>query len=1417
MEQNEEPLLQAPEIQYINEIVQVLKNREMTNKSDYDDFVNNIIPNKKNFINGIKSKLNPRYSASLIKLLEYLEPFLIYFDNLHFNDFKQMYGIVKEQIQRIKQSIGEQRNYFTKWQKMATQKVLYQSFLIEVFKLDFILYFYNIIDGLTDSEIMKRFIGTDYAELVSILIALQNIKIQSVETFDIIEKQIQNLQNIFDEIENTKNDKCLERVIAKEYNSVDDLENDNEKEIFFDKSKDPTRYEIYDEIKNDKSIEEVRDFLRVDVGLTGDYLEEELDAFVNGRRKIKSGQYALLKKEDGSTQLYIRRGDEWIIVDNESSDADEVGDKSMMNKDGNLSSDTNLCNVSEMCAYRDELCNSIQKNQVDMKKEILERLLQETEDNIQRDIEQYTNLLLDLYANQKYYVSKLKNYYKDQNLINSNKKMKLAGEAIKEINVISPFVEIRDLVLGIEDFPEKQKRILDFVNIYTRPYNPTQGENQYMYYCKDTNIPLFPVFLHRLAQAYFQGDYTKVLEQIISKQGKLGDDGEVIVDKYSGYVIRKIDFVHTEGYDEQGYRIVSNDILEEDMNDEFIRNMEKKGIKIGETEQMIQNITNSMSRYIGVNLDDDLEFIIQGVKIFLDKEIPDEKIYNQRLEVAKRQGKRMLSYEFVKNNFLLISTLAYIEISILTKMPSIKTNKTFPNCLRSFIGYPVHSSDNSALEYIACIAVKIRSNNKPWNTILKMTQENLTSKIHTIIEKKLLPLKEIQEKINLKKEYLIMNKDEIIPDEHTIKNWNTFLPPLVPVKIDDIPKLSAKYLDTLEKLIQKGSSKQREGIEFIQGKIIYFCMRLIQEIQSAIQGKDLLLKNALDEPFLENMCCNIGSPNVWQYMTQQNEKLNDIQDTISKYSKILKRYNSLVKASIIYQPKDTKIKYPIVNYEINQVIIQKLISNFCYYYKENQLYDSVCQQHGEDKEESKESENEESKTNEGKDIPYKEFEKVLNEMQKENLISIKLKHTSISQNEEFIGSLKYLNEKTSFERITNEILKFVSKPQKKTIESLYNYIVRANKTNLLEVKAYFDTNSSLNRREINRVYDFLENFNVFKLKGDKKVLSEREETDIFGIRYIKNMMTNIMCIYPLYVMNEKKMVMIIKQLRLSGIHEGDIYKIINKKFEILHKYYGNDKLRNVLESIFRLNMDILKVIQRIPTNINSIVEKETKRRLNISGEIFKYFLYNYILRLKTKTEELSQVYVFDENEVSIVYTQDELENEDRELEMVMGNQANDLEMMSRFLEDLLKMEMESKKVVDTSNKEVLMRVLKLKEEREKRGIIERLQNMTIEERDIENEMKNHRLGDWGLGYTRALFEYDAEQYEKERNENERMVELTRQIEQMEAYNERNADIIRDDVLQEQQRQEFFDKEAYDLSMLANDDDYGNNDGDEYFY
>ena len=45
-------------------------------------------------------------------------------------------------------------------------------------------------------------------------------------------------------------------------------------------------------------------------------------------------------------------------------------------------------------------------------------------------------------------------------------------------------------------------------------------------------------------------------------------------------------------------------------------------------------------------------------------------------------------------------------------------------------------------------------------------------------------------------------------------------------------------------------------------------------------------------------------------------------------------------------------------------------------------------------------------------------------------------------------------------------------------------------------------------------------------------------------------------------------------------------------------------------------------------------------------------------------------------------------------------------------------------------------------------MVKRLGDLTVEEREIEDLMKSYSLGDWGLGKTRAVYEYDENQYDE---------------------------------------------------------------------
>ena len=90
----------------------------------------------------------------------------------------------------------------------------------------------------------------------------------------------------------------------------------------------------------------------------------------------------------------------------------------------------------------------------------------------------------------------------------------------------------------------------------------------------------------------------------------------------------------------------------------------------------------------------------------------------------------MDSYEDAYNQTLILVTLSYLLIGIKTSIPSLRTRKTYPGCIKSFGGYPCFGdSDTSGIAYIACVTNGIKSSIEPWSSIKKFKPDKIVSKI----------------------------------------------------------------------------------------------------------------------------------------------------------------------------------------------------------------------------------------------------------------------------------------------------------------------------------------------------------------------------------------------------------------------------------------------------------------------------------------------------------------------------------------------------------------------------------------------------------------------------------------------------------------------------------------------------------------
>ena len=68
----------------------------------------------------------------------------------------------------------------------------------------------------------------------------------------------------------------------------------------------------------------------------------------------------------------------------------------------------------------------------------------------------------------------------------------------------SPYADALDIIISGKDFVKKQQEIITFSQNFCRDYNFANDENKYWLYRNSTDVKLMPVFLVKLANAYFQ-------------------------------------------------------------------------------------------------------------------------------------------------------------------------------------------------------------------------------------------------------------------------------------------------------------------------------------------------------------------------------------------------------------------------------------------------------------------------------------------------------------------------------------------------------------------------------------------------------------------------------------------------------------------------------------------------------------------------------------------------------------------------------------------------------------------------------------------------------------------------------------------------------------------------------------------------
>ena len=1428
------------------------ENQSITPSEKYNKFLNILVPRTRILFNLVKKYIKGK--LSVVSLIGYMEPFLIYSNDLTFMQYKDITQFISTAISEYNKKLVENKRQISilKGGKESSRTVSILLTMLDNYPdiQNTVLEKYGNSEDYpeytTTSEILKKITLDDFGNLYYTALAFENINLMFPTQLNaIFEKDTDKLNQTL--LKDQQDDKCKTYTIAKKYRTMEELSTDNGKVIFFDKEFDTTPYSLLDNFTKEQAKlppEDFKLFLSDTLqkpkykynAFDAEYVAESLTF---GFKKVMDGQYAVVYDDERPSEVmhyYVRRDNNWI--------EDPSVDKETM-----MTDPESLCLIQPSCIsvnkHIDSECESLEMTKDTIVSNALKEIMDQFDKHYEISKEELTtnlNKYLQKYTDLFDKLEKLHDY----NFYKYNNQKYNIGLSLLEIEQMpkeeSPYISLRNLILGQGDFLKKQTDIIRFARKFTRtaelsrPNIEDQGlETPYWLYCNKTNTKLLPTFLFTLASTFIQNNemYDQVMDQIINEQGIISDDGGRWEDEHSGFEIKPIDWDVEEGY-EAGFKKRSREVLEEDAGQVQANAMNVKKLLSPQSKSIV-NIVQSLSYDMGINIDNQMEFIITIVSDLMNdtKILMKESTYTKHLEEMSKKGKKIPEYEFVYNSTFIYIILGTYLIAIQTSIPSIRTRKTFPGCVRSFKGFPLEGEgDYSGLNYLACVAYHKKSKTNPWNVLTK--QEKIAESIKNFTIKYLLPNPEIIQKIQDKIDYLLVNKEQDIPEEHSILKWTNFLPPLTRFKIKGLQNVSSSFVDLLLKDIRQGHPNQTEKILVIQSKIIEFSFAIQESIQKIIEKKDLLLKNAL-QPYIDNACCNEkGDTQVTslQYFIKENNEIAQNNLIVYQLSNVLSDIHFLTQSILFLSSVDTKRTYPALSTNFNEETIYSAFINYCkfnsYFPIPSNLI-ALCKDKP-DYLNTTESLSEQISKLKRNGVHYTEqmMIRLLELVSRENIIKTNILTKNISPIQKMSNLMKKIDGDVKQDTIVKKMITLMENlidtfdvtvtKDTEDMRSLKNYLDTSNKTMRLQFLDFIKKKAGLNKSQYASISNFINNLSIWEYDKSQRNTNIKISDDAMYncIQYIKNSIVFISKVLPNMILNKQKQnIYPPKYWGLSVVHTKDVKQMIQSFYEPLKPFYDSEILHNVLTTIQTKCEYILELAQLTPT-ISDIKTNDI-----ISYSIFDkrivvmLYEYYFLLTLTLYTDLASS-----DAMINIVAANDEDVPITTEMEYMKGNLNQLKEETAKLLTAFIHILASTKETIDVSYETVMDKVFKLKE-KEKDEFTDRLKKLSTDERNVDTILKINKLGVYNKGLLKGLKEYDPENYDQERELMNKIATIEKRIRQEnENVDNDNMDIYMYDELENMESAAEIEEEVNDMGYM-NDDyldgDIGDEQEDQEYY
>lgn len=1253
-------------------------------RNKYDSFLEQLVPTTKEIFNIMSTYIKER--VSLIGVVDVLEPFLIYSKHLTFKQYQMITNFIDCKISKYNKELKYGQGLFNNIKRLKeTSKYLFpqaktvydmqgdMDLRVSVFKS------YGYDQGgvgivLSNSELLKKVILDDYSNTYSAGAALHSTHLSYpgglLPLFDASKEEFKRMISDSRD-ENT----CSNYTLAKTYRTKKELDDDNDLEIYYDKVFDKTPYNIlegYEKERRTKPDSEFFEFLISKLMKTHKLTDEDAADFaktlIDGLKKVKEGDYSVFfNTVTNKFEYYIRKSNKWKYDPNANTN--------LFESDPNI-----LCNLQSNCLYVESqingLCESIDTVQDISKDTMMKSIVNQFDENynkIKENREVGLKAKLNYYAEINERLRRLR-YNKHTKANNLQYEMGLSIADSPE-TVVSPYKKIMNIILGLSDAHDRNVNIIKFVELCTREH-VIGKEDAHWLYCNKTETKLLPVFVSVLSKTFISNnaDYDNVLQKIKKDIGVLSDDGDKIVDMYSGIEIDRIQLSSEEGYNEEGFRLSSRGVVEEDWGEEMtaavsnekgVTELRKKEIIMTPETKIIHIIVSAVSSAMGVHIPAQMEFIVRNVKNMLIELLYSEEEHELKNEAVLKKGKPVTSYEDHKNGIILYLTLGMFIIAVQTNVPSVKTRKTFPGCNSSLKGYPLGaSSELDFVNYVACVVHKIRIASGPWKVLMKKKEDYIATAIFSYIDQYLLKTQDVTQSLKNKQLYLhelltsgtSMEMEELYGTSH----FDGFLPPLKSFSIKHLNGVTTEFEESLLNNLKTGSHNQQDQIVTLQSKILSFSLALQEEIQNVVDSVvakslkktnsyDLLVSYGSQFP-TENACCNDGlNNNALLYFTEKSDKIDKYNKMVHSYSQILLDIKYQTTARQFFSIVNTKNSYPQIGVQFNKNTVYLAFMTYCNFLNKKQIPEYLRHICGEKpvgvrksdsiKEQIKKIENE------GKTFTNEMMTELLLVISKRNIVETDMPPAVPTRLQRFRSLLENFNVEGSSRLLPEPLVKLMmdvldTTPEREPTEEspelrlLRNYLLGANKNTKKTIVTFITKHANLSKDKITEFTNFL---NTVINWSDNKSRNKFNMTDsdlYNSINFVKTYLQNFAQVFPNIILVNKPdkygdKFRLPKHWAISPFDEYAIKDNIKDYYNPLNVFFDNKVLKQPLSNVRRNLEPLIKIASETPCSsildLSTAAASENEILGVFDKETYLYlFEYYFLVTINEHIEETAQ-------------------------------------------------------------------------------------------------------------------------------------------------------------------------------------------------